>query len=199
MSSVTLRATPHDNSAVRQAPVDIAAAAFETAFGWIAVAHQNATVEGIVFGHQSRRRAIDALGRNLKQECVSLDVLEMADRPPAIVDLVERLTAFAAGEPVVFDDVRVDQRHLTPFGRRIQQACRRIPRGGTCSYGELAVAAGSPGAARAVGQAMARNRFPLIVPCHRVLASGGRIGGFSSPQGLAMKRRLLALEADVSN
>lgn len=199
MSSVTLRATPHDNSAARQASVDIAAAAFETAFGWVAVAHRNATVEGIVFGHQSRRHAIDALGRNMKQECISLDVLEMAEHPPAIVKLVERLTAYSSGEPVDFSDVRVQQQRLTPFGRRIQQACRRIPRGRTCSYGELAVAAGSPGAARAVGQAMARNRFPLIVPCHRVLASGGRIGGFSSPQGLAMKRRLLALEAAVSN
>ena len=65
----------------------------------------------------------------------------------------------------------------------------------TRSYGEVAAAAGSPGAARAVGQVMAANRTPLIVPCHRVLAAGGKIGGFSAPQGLALKRRLLALES----
>jgi methylated-DNA-[protein]-cysteine S-methyltransferase len=199
MSHVTLQATPHVNSTTRHVAIDaaaaaVAAAAFETELGWIALAYENTTVLGIVFGHPARRQSIDALRRYLKPEAPSMDVLELEDQPPAIVDLVERLTAYAAGEPVEFGDVRVDERHLTRFGRRIQQACRRIPRGETLSYGELAAAAGSSGAARAVGQAMARNRFPLVVPCHRVLASGGRIGGFSSPQGLAMKRRLLALE-----
>lgn len=199
MAQVAADATPRDVSTSRQFPADVTVAVFPTDLGWIAVAHECGVVTGIVFGHVDARQAVAALRRYLEVASRDVDVLATEDHPPAIVDLARRLTAFAAGESVDFDDVRIDQRHLTPFGRRIQQACRRIPRGETRSYGELAAAAGSAGAARAVGQAMARNRYPLVVPCHRVLASGGGIGGFSSPQGLAMKRRLLALETTVSN
>ena len=74
---------------------------------------------------------------------------------------------------------------------------RRLPadsRGLTRTYGELAAECGSPGAARAVGSVMAKNRYPLIVPCHRVLAAGGELGGYSAPDGLKMKRRLLEME-----
>ena len=77
---------------------------------------------------------------------------------------------------------------------RVIAACRRIPWGETRSYGDLATECGSPGAARAVGSVMAKNRYPLIVPCHRVLAAGGDIGGYSAADGLVMKRRLLAAE-----
>jgi methylated-DNA-[protein]-cysteine S-methyltransferase len=199
MTQVTSDATSRDTSTTRQFPADVTAAVISTELGWVAVAHENGVVTGIVFGHVDSRQAVAALRRHLDVASRDFDLLATEDHPPAIVDLVARLTAFAAGESVDFDDVRIDQRHLTPFGRRIQQACRRIPRGETRSYGELAAAAGSAGAARAVGQAMARNRYPLVVPCHRVLASGGGIGGFSSPQGLEMKRRLLALESAVSN
>ena len=93
-----------------------------------------------------------------------------------------------------FSDVPLALDHLTPFGRRVVAACRRIPWGQTRSYGELAAECGSPGAARAVGSVMAKNRYPLIVPCHRVLAAGGELGGYSAPDGLKMKRRLLAME-----
>jgi len=109
--------------------------------------------------------------------------------------LAEDLRRFADGEPVDFGRVLIDERHLAPFARRVVAACRRIPWGQTRSYGQLAAECGSPAAARAVGQVMARNRYPLVVPCHRVLASGGRLGGFSAPQGLRLKRRLLALES----
>jgi methylated-DNA-[protein]-cysteine S-methyltransferase len=115
-----------------------------------------------------------------------------------MADVVERLKSYAAGEAVDFSDVRIDDGHLTEFGRKIVKACRRIARGGTKTYGELAARCGSPGAARAVGQVMARNRYPLVVPCHRVLAAGGLIGGFSAPEGLTMKRRLLSLEQAIA-
>ncbi len=99
------------------------------------------------------------------------------------------------GEPDDFREVPVDLSHLTPFAQRVIKACRRVAWGQTASYGKLAQAAGSPGAARAVGQVMSTNRTPLVVPCHRIIASDGRLGGFSAPQGLTMKRRLLALES----
>ena len=81
----------------------------------------------------------------------------------------------------------------TAFLRRVYAAVRAIPRGSVRTYGEVARAAGSPGAARAVGQAMRRNQTLLFMPCHRVVAAGG-LGGFSCPDGPAVKRRLLALE-----
>ena len=77
---------------------------------------------------------------------------------------------------------------------QVVRACRKIGRGRTRTYGELAAAAGSPGASRAVGSVMAKNRFPIIVPCHRVVGAGGSLGGFSAPTGLNLKERMLALE-----
>jgi methylated-DNA-[protein]-cysteine S-methyltransferase len=82
----------------------------------------------------------------------------------------------------------------TPFERRVYALTRDIPPGPTRTYGELAAAAGDATLARAVGQAMARNPVPLIVPCHRVLAAGGALGGFSAPGGTETKHRLLQLE-----
>jgi methylated-DNA-[protein]-cysteine S-methyltransferase len=90
--------------------------------------------------------------------------------------------------------VALDLTHLSAFQNRVVRNCRRISRGRVRSYGELAAAAGSPGAARAVGSVMARNRFPIIVPCHRVVASGGSLGGFSARDGVSMKRRMLEME-----
>ncbi|MEK7413027.1 MAG: methylated-DNA--[protein]-cysteine S-methyltransferase [Planctomycetota bacterium] len=81
---------------------------------------------------------------------------------------------------------------IAPFALRVLNALRRVPRGRTVGYGELAARAGSPKAARAVGNAMARNPIPLWIPCHRVLACNG-LGGFAG--GLAVKRALLAMES----
>ena len=88
--------------------------------------------------------------------------------------------------------VPLDLSGLPPFHRRVLQVARRIPCGRTATYSDLARRAGRPLAARAVGQAMARNPVPLVIPCHRVVASGGGLGGFSG--GLDLKRRLLAIE-----
>jgi methylated-DNA-[protein]-cysteine S-methyltransferase len=150
----------------------------------------------LVFGHASSRRAQAALGRLLQ-------LLDQSDRGdssrtaadvPQVEQLIDALRAFADGQPVDFRHVAIDTGHLTPFARRVTAACRRIPWGQTRTYGQLAAACGRPHAARAVGQVMAANRWPLVVPCHRVLAAGGHLGGYSAPRGLAMKRRLLAME-----
>ena len=95
--------------------------------------------------------------------------------------LVEQLTEYFAGERRLFDlPLRPAP---TPFQARVREGLLAIPYGGSCSYGELAAAIGHPGAARAVGQANARNPIPIIVPCHRVLASGGRMGGYLGEWG----------------
>src|SRR4051794_23212288 len=109
-------------------------------------------------------------------------------------DLIAKLKLYAAGEKVDFADAPLSLDHLTTFGAKVIAACRRISWGGTSTYGELAAECGCPGAARAVGSVMAKNRYPLIVPCHRVLAAGGELGGYSALDGLKMKRRLLAME-----
>ncbi|MCA9621563.1 MAG: methylated-DNA--[protein]-cysteine S-methyltransferase [Myxococcales bacterium] len=90
--------------------------------------------------------------------------------------------------------VPVDLAAVSPFARRVYTALRDVPPGSTVSYGELARRAGSPGGARAIGRTMAQNPIPLVIPCHRVLAAGGKPGGFSAPGGVATKEKLLALE-----
>ncbi|MEW4564568.1 methylated-DNA--[protein]-cysteine S-methyltransferase [Bremerella sp. JC770] len=110
-------------------------------------------------------------------------------------DLIQDIVDYAAGIRIDFADVATDLSHGTPFQQRIWVACQRIPYGEVVTYGELARLAGRPGAARAVGTAMSRNRIPLIIPCHRVIAASNKIGGFTSPQGIRQKKRLLDLEA----
>ena len=106
--------------------------------------------------------------------------------------LVGRFAAFFAGADVDFRDVPIDLEWVTPFQRAVADALREVPRGAVVSYGELAALAGYPGAARAAGSFCARNRFMLIVPCHRVVGASG-LGGYGSA-GPETKRRLLALE-----
>jgi O-6-methylguanine DNA methyltransferase len=112
--------------------------------------------------------------------------------------LRRRLQAFAAGKPDALGDIPIDLGRLSEFQRQVLKQCRRIPYGRTLSYAELAAKAGFPRAARAVGNCMAANRIPLIVPCHRVVRSDGRLGAYSASGGTAMKRRLLALESRSS-
>ncbi|MBB4066089.1 methylated-DNA--[protein]-cysteine S-methyltransferase [Gellertiella hungarica] len=106
----------------------------------------------------------------------------------------EMVMAYFRGEAVDFGELPLDDRHLGDKERAIYGALRSVPRGRTVTYGRLAALAGLPGEARTVGAAMARNPWPLVVPCHRVMASGGQAGGFSAPGGVATKFRLLRLE-----
>ncbi len=101
--------------------------------------------------------------------------------------------AYFVGKPAVFD-MTLDLGGMSEFTQMVLEACRLIPYGQTAGYADLARAVGAPGAARAVGSVMARNPMPLIVPCHRVVRSDGALGGFSSPEGVVLKRRLLQLE-----
>jgi methylated-DNA-[protein]-cysteine S-methyltransferase len=107
-------------------------------------------------------------------------------------ELADRFAAYFAGEPCSFDDVQLDLEDQTPFQRALTETLQAIPYGETVTYGELAALAGAPRAARGAGTFCASNRFPIVVPCHRVVAADG-IGGFGS-LGVAYKRRLLELE-----
>jgi methylated-DNA-[protein]-cysteine S-methyltransferase len=171
--------------------------AFPTDLDWMAVAWRDDALQGIVFGYAMRRHAEIAVARALKlppQFFCSAGAGQPSSEPTWIEDLIAKLQGYAEGKAVDFSEVPLALNHLTPFARRVVEACRRIPRGQARTYGQLAAICGSPGAARAVGSVMAKNRFPLVVPCHRVLAAGGELGGYSAPDGLRMKRRLLAME-----
>jgi len=113
---------------------------------------------------------------------------------PLAADLVERIARLLRGEAPVLDDVPLDLEAVPAFDRRVYEAARAIPPGATCTYGALAARIGAPHAARAVGGALGRNPFAIVVPCHRVVAAGGRVGGFSASGGARMKVRLLHLE-----
>lgn len=155
----------------------------------MALAWSESSLLRVAFGHPSAAAAIAYL-----EEVGGWASAQSNSLPTWIADLAARLQTYAAGGEADFHDVPLDFSHLTDFQRRIVRACRRIQPGRVKSYGELAAAAGSAGAARAVGNVMAKNRYPIIVPCHRVVGSAGTIGGFSAPDGLSMKRRMLALE-----
>jgi methylated-DNA-[protein]-cysteine S-methyltransferase len=114
--------------------------------------------------------------------------------PAEIDQLIAVIQDYMTGRSVDFTAVAIDLRDVEPFQRKVYEAARSIPWGQIASYGELARQTGSPGAARAVGHALSRNPVPVIIPCHRILAKGHRIGGFSAPGGTFTKERLLALE-----
>ncbi len=114
--------------------------------------------------------------------------------PPFVRRAIDGMVAVLAGESRDLRDVALDERGVDAFRRDVYAATRAIPPGTTRTYGDIARSIGAPGAARDVGAALARNPFPIVVPCHRVVAASGALTGFSAPGGLATKRRMLELE-----
>lgn len=108
------------------------------------------------------------------------------------------IAALMRGEPRMLAEIEVDFDGIPEFNRRVYELTRTIPPGQTLTYGELANRLGLPGSAQAVGQALGRNPFPIIVPCHRVLGSGGKLTGFSAPGGVETKRRMLLIEGSTA-
>ncbi len=117
-----------------------------------------------------------------------------AEAPLHVRRAAGAIAALMDGERTDLRFIPLDMDGFEPFRRAVYEAAREIPAGATLSYGDLAAAAGHPGAAREVGAALARNPFLVIVPCHRVLAADGALTGFSAPGGVATKRRMLEIE-----
>ena len=158
---------------------------FPSSLGWIALQGAGVTLKQLSFGRPTPDAALGQLDPALAAGAV------VARWNP---ELVKRLQAYAEGARDAFLDVKLDLGPQTEFQRRVVARCRAIGYGKVMTYGELALAAGSPRAARAVGSVMRTNRVPLIVPCHRVVASGGGMGGYYAGEGVRMKLRLLELE-----
>lgn len=149
--------------------------AFETRMGWIALTWTEAGLRTL------------GLSGDAPSACSSRAL------PPWVGEAVDRIWRHLAGEPGDLAGIPVDLEGLPPFRRKVLETLRATRSGETFTYGQLAWMAGSPGAARAVGQAMARNPLPIVIPCHRVVAADGP-GGFSLFGSLEAKERLLALE-----
>jgi methylated-DNA-[protein]-cysteine S-methyltransferase len=114
--------------------------------------------------------------------------------PHDVKRAIDAMTALLSGESIDLSFVVLDMTGVPQFNQRVYQAARLIRPGMTVTYGELARQLGIPGSARAVGHALGRNPFPIVVPCHRVLAAEGKTGGFSAPGGTSTKLRMLAIE-----
>jgi methylated-DNA-[protein]-cysteine S-methyltransferase len=165
---------------------------FDTAIGRCGIAWG---ARGIVRIQLPERRGPETRARLLAR----LPDAREAAPPPAVRAAIDGMQALLRGEPRDLSGVALDVNPLPSFARRVYEVARTIAPGATLTYGEVAARLGAAGAARAVGQALGRNPFPLVVPCHRVLAAGGRPGGFSADGGVTTKLRLLALEGAGGN
>lgn len=156
---------------------------FPTPFGWYAAV---VSEKGLRFGSMrpSPDEAVEGVSRHLNGA---------SQDPAAVAEIRESLLSFFDGDANALDGIALDLEGAPPFHRAAWEACLQIPLGETRSYAWLAAAAGSPGAYRAAGQAMARNRVPVVVPCHRVIGSGGGLHGYGAG-GLKVKERLLRAE-----
>jgi methylated-DNA-[protein]-cysteine S-methyltransferase len=151
--------------------------------GWVGVLGSNSGLLRITLPQESARGVERLLGGRLREAIRAGDFF---------TDLIERLKSYFDGQRVAFND-ELDLSLATAFQREVWQLTRLIPYGETRSYGWIAERLGRAGAGRAVGQALARNPLPIIIPCHRVVAKDGGLGGYSG--GLAKKGYLLRLES----
>lgn len=178
-------------SPVAAPPSRIAWFVFETALGAVGIAWTEAGLMRLVLPSPDAETATRRLTAKL-EGAARVETLE--DAPPRIAEAVSLIRRYAEGEAVDLSAVPVSMDGVEPFGRAIYRAARKLGHGETVTYGELAERAGFPRAARETGAALGRNPVPLVVPCHRILAAGGNIGGFSAPGGAVTKEKLLAHE-----
>jgi methylated-DNA-[protein]-cysteine S-methyltransferase len=162
-------------------------ALFETAVGPCGIAWGERGVVGVQLPESSEARTRARLGRRFPE-------VSEAPPPPDVRRAIEGIVALLEGERRDLADVVLDMADVPAFHRGVYEVARTIAPGATLTYGEIAARLGAQGDARAVGEALGQNPFPIVVPCHRVLAAHGRIGGFSANGGIATKLRLLSIE-----
>ncbi len=170
-------------------PETIGHTVFETALGFMGIAWSELGLTRVHLAQKNR----ESVERNLLRK-IGTGATGSRDMPAWVADLVERIKAYAAGEEIDFSNVPVDLTGVDEFQLAIYDAARKLRFGETTTYGELAKRAGKAGLPRETGAALGANPVPLVIPCHRILAAGGKIGGFSAPGGSASKERMLALE-----
>jgi methylated-DNA-[protein]-cysteine S-methyltransferase len=162
-------------------------ALFETAIGRCGIVWSERGISGVQFPEGSEQATRNRLQRRFPNA-------REAVAPPAVQHTIAEITALLAGERRDLSDAVLDCAAVPDFNRRVYDVARAIPPGSTLSYGEVAERLGDRGLAREVAQALGQNPTPIIVPCHRVMAAGGKTGGFSAPGGVRTKLKLLSIE-----
>ncbi|WP_461382802.1 methylated-DNA--[protein]-cysteine S-methyltransferase [Devosia indica] len=158
---------------------------FETALGLFGLGWTERGLARVLLPDTSQKAMLERLGR---------DGAQPGEPTRLIAGLINRIEDYAEGLEVHFGDVPLDLAGVSGFHRRAYERLVQVPWGQTITYGALARELGDPGLSRAVGQAMGANPIPLVIPCHRVLASNGKPGGFSAPGGTVTKVKMLAME-----
>ena len=167
--------------------LDTGFALFDTAIGPCGIAWNDRGVAGVQLPEGSPDETRARLRRRFPEA-------REAPPPARVQRAIDGVGALLRGEPSELDAVTLDMDGVPPFHRRVYEVARTIPAGTTLSYGEVAARLGEPGAALDVGQALGQNPFAIIVPCHRVLAANGKVGGFSARGGIRTKLRLISSE-----
>ena len=162
-------------------------ALFATALGTCAIAWNEIGLTGVWLPEAHA----ELLRRKVARRC---DGARESEPSGWVAEAVEAITRLLAGEPVDLGGVALDSAGIDEFDRRVYAVTRTIAPGRVLTYGEVAARVGVDATARAVGQSLGRNAMPIVVPCHRVVATGGGLGGFSAPGGTQTKRRMLAIE-----
>ncbi|MBT2324116.1 methylated-DNA--[protein]-cysteine S-methyltransferase [Variovorax paradoxus] len=166
---------------------DAGFALFDTAIGTCGIAWGPRGIVGVQLPEAGEGATRARMLRRFPQ-------LNETEPPPEVHGATASIRALMEGEPLDLAEIVLDYEGVSDFHRRVYETARRIVPGATRSYGEIAAELGDKGLARAVGQALGHNPFAPVVPCHRVLAAGGRPGGFSAHGGAAAKLRMLAIE-----
>jgi len=162
-------------------------ALFDTAIGVCGVVWNEIGLTGTALPDRGAEALRDRLSRRWPQAVES--------QPwGAGAEAVTAIQALMADGRTDLTGLALDETGLTDFLKRVYAAARAVPPGQTRTYGQIAAAAGAPGEARAVGQAMGKNPWPIVVPCHRVMGADGKLTGFSAPGGVDTKLRLLSIE-----
>jgi len=160
---------------------------FETAIGWAGLAWTDKGLVGAYLPEADRENARRSFLRRFP-EAVEAEPTAM------IADAIGAIRALMEGEPADLTHVPIDIARVSEFNARVYEIARAIPPGQTLTYGEIAVKLGDRLLARDVGAALGQNPWPIVVPCHRVTAAGGKLGGFSARGGVNTKVKLLAIE-----
>jgi methylated-DNA-[protein]-cysteine S-methyltransferase len=162
-------------------------ALFETAIGRCGIVWSERGIVGVQFPESGEQATRKRLLRRFPGACETAP-------PEAVQRTINDIVALLRGERRDLRDAVLDYAAVADFSRRVYDIARAVPPGSTLSYGEVAARLGDRNLARDVAQALGQNPFPIIVPCHRVMAAGGKTGGFSAPGGVRTKLRLLSIE-----
>jgi methylated-DNA-[protein]-cysteine S-methyltransferase len=160
---------------------------FDTPIGRCAIAWGDAGIVGLFLPEASTEKMRSRIRRRFPE------AREDVPSPP-VADAAGRIVALLSGAAADLSDVALDMRRIGPFERSVYAVARAIRPGETLTYGDIAARLGDKALSREVGQALGANPFPIVVPCHRVVAANGRLGGFSAPGGAATKQKMLAIE-----